>query len=253
MAETKTTNRQLLAEDGWVSYSAVTPTLTTDDDPTYVLTFAGVDLTGLISVGQKIKITQTTDKFFIVTAIAFSTNTTLTVYGGTDYDIAATAGTPITAFWFSQMKAPFGFPVDPTKWQVVTTDTSIRVQNTPTQNTWYNLGSLSISVPIGAWHLGYKVALQVYEGAISEVKVEGTLSTANNSESDSEFTSVVMSGTAIPNPATVVGMGSVTKPVTVSSKTTYYLNARTIDGSRDAIYFRGDWIDTVIRAVCAYL
>ena len=62
---------------GWISYSAVIPTRASADDPTYVLTFAGVNLTGKISVGMRVKWTQnSTIRYGIVTKISFSTNTT---------------------------------------------------------------------------------------------------------------------------------------------------------------------------------
>ena len=127
-------------------------TYSSADSPTFVLT-TSVDLSSFIGVGARIKLTQTTEKFFIVTAIS---GTAITLYGGTDYTLTAAA---ITSAYFSIMKAPAGFPLNPTKWTVEATDTADRVQGSPTQNVWYNLGSFSTSVPIGCWKLEYYVAL----------------------------------------------------------------------------------------------
>src|SRR5690606_22909761 len=110
--------------------------------------------TGKYSAGMRIKLTQTTAKYFIITKVAYSDpNTTITVYGGTDYDLANAA---ITDPYYSQVKAPVGFPLDPSKWSVLVTDSSSRSQATPTSNQWYNLGSVSITIPIGYWVVSYK-------------------------------------------------------------------------------------------------
>ena len=45
---------------------------------------------------------------------------------------------PVTLPNYSITKAPFGFPLSPAKWTVEVTDTSERVQASPTQDTWYN-------------------------------------------------------------------------------------------------------------------
>jgi len=60
--------------------------------------------TAIYSVGDKIKITQTTVKYFYVTAVA---DTTLTVTGGTDYTVANDA---ITSPYYSKAVNPVGFP-----------------------------------------------------------------------------------------------------------------------------------------------
>jgi hypothetical protein len=43
----------------WKPYSSVTPTRASSDDSIHVITFAGVDLTSLISIGKKVKLSQT--------------------------------------------------------------------------------------------------------------------------------------------------------------------------------------------------
>lgn len=60
--------------------------------------------TAIYSVGDKIKITQTTVKYFYVTAVA---DTTLTVTGGTNYTVANAA---ITSPYYSKAASPVGFP-----------------------------------------------------------------------------------------------------------------------------------------------
>lgn len=56
------------------------------------------------NIGMKIKMTQTTDKFFYIIAVA---DTVLTVTGGSDFTVANAA---ITLPFFSLVENPFGFP-----------------------------------------------------------------------------------------------------------------------------------------------
>jgi hypothetical protein len=88
--------------DGWIN---------TADTWTYAsattFTIAGVDRTAQFPVGTKIKLTQTTAKYFYVTASSFSTDTTITVTGGSDYSLANAA---ITSPALSYDATPQGFP-----------------------------------------------------------------------------------------------------------------------------------------------
>ena len=70
-------------------------------------TVAGVDLTAQFQVGTFLRLTQTTVKYFIVTASSFSTDTTVTITGGTDYTLANAA---ITSPFYSYQLSPQGWP-----------------------------------------------------------------------------------------------------------------------------------------------
>lgn len=71
------------------------------------LTISG-DKTGRYQKGDKIKLTQTTVKYFYVINVVYSSpNTTITVTGGTDYTLANAA---ITANYYSKATTPQGFP-----------------------------------------------------------------------------------------------------------------------------------------------
>jgi hypothetical protein len=241
---------------GWVSYSAVVPTRTTSDDPTYVLTFAGVDLTSTIGVGMRVKWTQnSTVRYGIVTAIAFSTNTTLTLYGGTDYDVDDTATYPITAFNYSPVKAPLGFPLDRTKWTVEVTNTSNLSQASPTAATWYNLGSLSIDIPLGAWTGYYDVALRFEKTAgDAQIDLKVTLSTSASAQSDSANTAMFNLLETGATTLSIVIQSTIKQiDLDISVKDTYYLNALTSVSGVDTLNFRGDLLATKIKFVSAYL
>lgn len=88
--------------DGWVE---ATDTWTYASATTF--TIAGVDRTAQFPVGTKVKLTQTSVKYFYVTASAFATDTTITVTGGSDYTLANAA---ITSPFFSNAATPNGFP-----------------------------------------------------------------------------------------------------------------------------------------------
>lgn len=222
-----------------------TLTYASADSPTFTATVASQDLTGVLSPGMRLKLTQSTGgtKYFIITAVAFSTNTTITMYGGTDYTLNNEA---ITVPEYSTAKLPVGFPGDRAKWTVTSSDATERSQATPVQNTWYNLNSLSISIPIGSWDVSYKTYHGSNLDSAAGVRYSfSTLSTANNSESDAEFTSFV----GAYDIKFINGPAFVQKPLTLASKTSYYLNVRTTIASMTAIY-RGP---ANIRAVSAYL
>lgn len=247
MAKTLIKTQQSTTGNGWFPANE-TWTYASADDPTYTFTIAGVDLTTKYSAGMRIKLTQTTVKYFIITAVAFSTNTTITVYGGTDYDLVDAA---ISLNYYSTHKVPQGFPLDPVKWQVLTSSTTNRNTVTPTQNVWYN--AESISIPIGSWMVSYVAAL-VYQDTEAGA-CYATLSTANNSESDTDLSTVngMWWASAVTEFATYATVHCNPKNLVLAAKTSYYLNYRTTSASVGAIKIDGSVSKTFIRAVCAYL
>jgi hypothetical protein len=228
---------------GWVG-AQETWTYSSVDGPTGVFTAPG-DLTGTYSPGMRIKLTQTTVKYFIVTAVAFSSGTTtITVYGGTDYTLANAA---ITSPFYSTAKVPAGFNANPAKWTESYSSSADIRQSSPVQNIWYNGGPAKLDIPIGAWNVRYSgcFSFNVSGGSYGE----STLSTANNSQSDSSWTvAPYIDGVSNANiPVDKAGN------IAVSSKTTHYLNARVIDAGAGSVGYYGVAQPTIIRAVCAYL
>ena len=239
---------------GWRSLTATIPTRASADDPTYVLTFAGVDLTSSVSVGMKIKWTQNSSvRYGFVTAISFSTDTTLTLYGGTDYDVDDTATYAISDVYFSSQKAPFGFPLDPDKWSVKTINTTNTNEVSPTAGAWYNTGSISIDIPIGLWLTEYFVTVSIADGSDTWINMAVTLSTSDNSESDTEFTGLV--GGKDTNNAEHAIRGIITrhKNISLTVKDTYYLINKTTESGITQIQMLGANAPTIIRATIAYL
>jgi len=166
----------------------------------------------------------------------------MVIYGGTDYNVDNTTTYPVSNICISREKSPYGFPIDPTKWRVRTTDSTNRSQSTTTRYDWYNIGTTNsqLVVPIGAWRLRYKVILW---GSGQDGQV--TLSTTNNTESDSAFTSYVFSG--------MMAVGSTENLVNLSSETTYYLNAARNGATLSDFFYYNSKAALVIEAVSAYL
>lgn len=231
--------------DGWVNNNE---TWTYASSTTF--TVSG-DVTTKYSAGMKIRMYQSGYKYFFITKVAYSSpNTTITVYGGTDYTIANAA---ISLGHFSPHKAPLGFPLDPAKWTIETTDTTERVQTPPVQNTWYNLGSLSIAIPIGAWNVEYMTQLGTGDSAGVVGSAAVSLSTSSSSESDNTMTAVRYAtfGTAASDFYIDCHRR---RSINLSSDTTYYLIERTTTSGVDTLRINtSGGSNTVIRAVCAYL
>lgn len=234
------------AADGWVDDTAETWTYASADSPTFTFTVP-TDLTAKYTPGMRLKLTQTTVKYFIVTAVSYSApNTTVTIYGGTDYTVANAA---ISLNSHSPSKAPAGFPLDPAKWTQTFSDAVTRTQASPVSGTWYNVGTSLLVVPIGCWRVQYQVLLSVNRSVASGMTQFVTLSTANNTEVD-----LTMSGFTYSTTATqIVDFVSRERFLTLAAKASYYLNTKTVDTSILQIQYSGVNGTTLIRAICAYL
>ena len=66
---------------------------------------SSVDLTGVLQKGDKLKLNNTSTKYFYVVSL---TSSVITVTGGSDYTVANSA---ITAPFFSKVESPQGFPL----------------------------------------------------------------------------------------------------------------------------------------------
>ena len=248
MGQTTLKQRQISGGlDGWIP-AEQTWTYASADSPTFTFTVAA-DVTTKYSVGMKVKYTQSTVKYGIITAVsAYSApNTTITVYGGTDYTMTNAA---ISANYYSMVRSPVGFPMSPAKWSVQVTYTTDYTQSPTTGGVWYN--TTSINIPVGLYSVSYSIPFGT-SIAGTQVIARCTLSTANNSESDTNFTGVVKvrdTGTA----GIIEGTHTVyrEKVLELTSKATYYLNTSTDVSANTSV--RGSTVHPVIlKATCAYL
>jgi hypothetical protein len=247
MGQTTLKQRQIAGGlDGWIP-AEETWTYASADDPTFTFTVAA-DVTTKYSAGMKIKLTQGTVKYFIITAVSTYSGgkTTITVYGGTDYDLASSA---ISANAYSMMKSPLGFPMSPAKWSETVTDTTQRSQATPTSATWYNLGSISITLPIGVWDVSYKVSLIGGVSSTGAFSIQTTLSTTNNSNSDTEFHMM----SYIQTDTIILASHNKGKILEIGTKTVYYINSLINSASANLLRNDNNSSPLIIRATCAYL
>lgn len=230
----------IIALAGWTP-STATFAYTSADSPIFVMA-SSVDVTANFYPGVRVKLTQDSAiKYFIVHA---ASGTSITLYGGTDYTLTSS---PITDVSFSAQKCPAGFPLNPAKWTVQVVDSNDHQGYANAVGTWYN--ALSIIVPIGAWRLSYSciAAPSRNSGTASQIT---TLSTTNNGETDSKFTTrlSVSPVTDIDAPVKAEDV------VDVATKTTYYLNVKTLDsGTNLRILASTFGQPTVLSAVDAYL
>ncbi len=246
------------ATSDWNSQTDVIPTRTSADDPTYVIQFAGVDLTSKVSVGQKISWVQNgSTRYGFITALSVSGgNTSLTLYGGTDYDVDDTSTYAISEVKFSSMKAPYGFPLDPDKWSEITVYTNYLLDTTTTDDTWQELDdSVNLTIPIGKWkvHLSASIAVEFSGG--SWQGCTSTLSTTTNSETNPEFTGIIYPYTS--------GTGwirdkahTLDNIIDLTTKTTFYflVNPQPRNGGSTVnVRYYGNAYPFHIKATIAYL
>lgn len=230
--------------DGWTA-STATWSYSSADSPTFVISI-NADMTTILCAGMRIKLTQTTTKYFIVTVVgSYSAGATLvTVYGGTDYTLANAA---ITNPYYSGMKAPFGFNLSKSKWSVVLTD-STRRQQTASGTTVYNLGSLSIVAPIGRWIPKWLVYLETSHSPSGNLEISASLSTANN-------TINAAMAIAVAGASTIAGsvISAEFPELNLAAKTTYYTTATDTWAASNVLYFLNDVVNMRIAFECAYL
>jgi hypothetical protein len=176
--------------DTWVYASAST------------FTIAGVDRTAQFPVGTKIKLTQTTPKYFYVVSAAFSTNTTITVTGGADYTLANAA---ITAPFYSYDANPQAFPHwfnftpgTTTGWSGTPTTTGTRFSVQGRSCTYrFNVSGTSnatgvqISLPISA-QLSATTGAYNWEGTLGLAQDNGTILTAAARQTIDPGTSLIL-------------------------------------------------------------
>lgn len=242
----KTTVAELGTVDGWIP-AGETWTYASADDPTYTFTITG-DYTTKYSVGMKLRLTQTTVKYFIITAVSYSDpDTTITVYGGTDYDLTSAA---ITLPYYSMVKAPFGFPMDTRKWSETFAATPNAYKTSPSANTYYGGANawtsgdnITLILPIGQW-IGFVETTFSSAKTSEKFSVNCLLSTSNNSSSSSliykTFSCYVYGRHRI--------RSNISSSV-ISTKTTYYLLLMTSTAVTDEIRLE----DYYYKLTCAYL
>lgn len=99
-----------------------------------------IDLTGMIQVGDKIKITQSTDKYFYVIS---RSSTQIKIDGGSDYTFTNAA---FTAFSISRITNPSGHPLSFNYTPVVRNSTTTNVLSPTTTSFRYSMQGNEVKI-----------------------------------------------------------------------------------------------------------
>jgi len=188
-------------------------------------------------------------KYGIVTAV---TDTSLSVYCGTDHAISNSS---ISSISYSTRKSPYRFPLSPNKWSIYLSDQIMRSQSSPTQDVWYNVGSLSVSIPIGIWDISYRVEIYADNdtSGIGSHFVSLSKSASSATIDDLTFRNYA-SATGTTAMAMMTPVFCSIRAIVLNSKTSFYLITKNNAAGVDSIRFYGsDGGPTVIKAVCSYL
>lgn len=171
--------------------------------------------------------------------------TPVTLFGGTDCNLP---NMTLTGAQYSNVDKPFGFPASRSKWthsSIWKIDAAVSL---PSASTWYNASFQQVTLPTGDWLSSTQYNLQIVRSSAADAQIWGTLSTANNSETNKDWTTF-----ADASGLTVHQTMNRQLPLSVTSPTTYYLNIKTDLGSGvNDIHTRGDLTTTIISAELTY-
>lgn len=210
---------------------------------TGVIKFTG-NVTGILSAGMKLKLTQTTIKFAIVTAVGTYSGgvTPVTLYFGTDYTLA---NATIADVYFSTQKQPFAFPSNPDKWTITSQiDNSAAVLSG-------NIASLgNIKVAIGAWNfITYGFAFWIATANTSYDFKFGFVQNTTYSPDGNNSVNGFFPLAKTEDNGYFRGNSAVTTPnINLSNATTFYANMAISPSTNFTAV-----VNLSFKAVCAYL
>lgn len=173
-------------------------------------------------------------------------NTLVTAYHGTDFMLS---NATITSPYYSSVKVPFGFNINPDKWSVIVQDSTTRAQ-VASGTTIYNIASLSITAPIGSWNLSLEALFQIYHISTSGVKTM-TISMSNSNSSINGNMVVGFSANAVLSLR--IPIYKVFSVLNLASKATYYLTERDDGAGGNTLYLINSESPLIIKVTSAYL
>lgn len=184
----------------------------------------------------------------------FGTNSFGTETGTTDYGIITNVATTtvvvqvpegctiptsggVSAMSYSTQKAPYGMPIGKDKWTInLLNRTQITYATNPTANVWYNVG-MQIVIPVGVWDVYNIHNVTVSHAGASGMYAVMTLSTGNNSETNTNFSAPGSS--ASPTSTQTDSTITTSDTISLTSATTHYVNLRTPNSATQNLYLRG--------------
>ena len=139
----------------------------------------GSDVTATYTKGTRIKLTDVTVKYFVVTAVAYSSDTTVTVTGGTDYTLSGGAiSSPFYSYainpqgyptWFSYTPTIVGFttpPVVTARFSVIGNSCTLNYYQTALASS--NATNYTVTAPINASSAVFNTVYNRWYAALGE-------------------------------------------------------------------------------------
>jgi hypothetical protein len=223
--------------NGW--YPLATGTLEFNSANSFRTT-ADVNLTNQLQVGDKMTWEHTTtggDRFAFITAINYNSTvanrTYIEVYCGTDYSVLNEAIVSNTV-GYSRDRAPFGFPLDRTKWRLTFSDSGTSAFRNNTTLGEIN-SALRLNVPKGNW-----IARLYHHGGISNnsavvgMYARMGLSTSTSAFSDNRGIQIYRTrDVTSTNQYRMASSGLLEFPVVSASDFTLYILGQTIDANTE--------------------
>ena len=232
-----------VAASGW-SYLSV-------DDPIGVISATGHGL----SVGWRIKLVNGGNAINgIVVAKTTDTFTFLHEIDPTDSQAKyLMADSAISDAYYSPVKAPQGFPLEPVKWTVKAVDYNSNIVTSPVSGDWYHLGSFSLAIPIGSWIIEYRNHASAYNFAspTTYLYMYSVLETSTGAiTAESELYTVDFGVGAQTRSGAAMRCSA---PLTLTAKTTYNLYSRYLSNLTAGSIRLNNGTYCFIKATCAYL
>lgn len=158
--------------------------------------------------------------------------TTLTVQVAEGNTIPTSGG--VSSISYSNFKAPYGMPMQKDKWRIMSlikTDTN---NGSSTSNTWYNVCSYQLSVPVGSYNLGAYIIGQASTATSVVHGFSAAIATAAGNARDIAAGVVSYCVSVDARGLVVLDAG-----VNNTTQTTYYINIASVDATAAALYLVG--------------
>lgn len=154
--------------------------------------------------------------------------TTLTVQVAEGNTIPTSGG--VSSISYSNFKAPYGFPNQRSKWQIVSMIVGINNDTlNPVASTWYEAQGLRITVPVGEWRTFYDIIGLTQRNGSGDTGADYSQATSSAAIGPADMISTIyLSVTSTANSTGFLNLfREKTDPVSLSTQTVYYLNYRT--------------------------
>lgn len=169
-------------------------------------------------------------------------NTDVTVFTGSN----CLPNEALGATSYSGLRAPYGFPADSSKWKVTLVNLAGYTAANSSATIYLNI---AFTVPTGSWKLGYN--LNITQTLSANGLMNSTYGLGASAGASVDDKSPLTSSGTLVNAVEYYPTLLKSAPVTLSTPTTYYLNARAIGTNFTAQGLRGLYNE--IYAECPYL